>query len=301
MFIRIRDIELFASVEGDENSPLMICLHGGRGTENHVGEFEIFRRFSDRFRVVAYDQRGCGKSPLGEDISSEIMVADLEEVRLQMGGDRPAVIIGFSYGGMIAMLHALHYPDAVSHLITIGSPLSHEFEELALAEFDRRHSIDAPAASRTMIERQLRHGFESELQWRIVKFAMRGLYRPGISPNEALASALDPASTINIEAHKRLWMGSSYDIRPQLGELKSKLLAISGELDWLVPPSNADELLAIQPSARYLVVPGVGHPAHHAARDIVLHEIRDFLVFVSNRGKFSGTHVQHFEFGRREI
>ncbi|MFB9947531.1 alpha/beta fold hydrolase [Rhizobium puerariae] len=255
----------------------MICLHGGRGTENHIGEFEIFRRLSDRFRVVAYDQRGCGKSPMGGEISPERMVADLEEVRLKTGGGRPAVIVGFSYGGMIAMLHALHYPDAVSHLITIGSPLSHEFEELALAEFDRRHATDAPAASRAMIERQLRHGFESELQWRIVKFAMRGLYRPGISPDEALASALDSTSTINIEAHKRLWMGSSYDVRPRLGGLRAKLFAISGELDWLVPPSNADELSTILPGARYLVVPDVGHSAHFAARDIVLHAIRDFL------------------------
>ncbi|MGZ9724186.1 alpha/beta fold hydrolase [Rhizobium miluonense] len=277
--IRIRsgDIELFGSIAGDESLPLMICLHGGRGTESHAGEFEIFRPFVDRFRVVAYDQRGCGKSPLGADVSPKIMVDDLENVRRQLCGNRPAVVIGFSYGGMIAMLHALRYPDDVSYLITIGSPLSHEFEELALAEFDRRHEKDAPAASRAMIERQLRHGFDNELQWRICKFAMRGLYRPGISPDEALASTMDLTSSINIEAHKRLWMGKDYDVRLHLPKLKPKLLAISGELDWLVPPISSGELLSILPGARCLIVPHVGHSAHYAARDMVLKGIKAFL------------------------
>ncbi|MGZ9724144.1 alpha/beta fold hydrolase [Rhizobium miluonense] len=146
-----------------------------------------------------------------------------------------------------------------------------------MSEFERRGAADALAGSREMVERQLRYGFKSELEWRIGKFALAGPYRKGVSAEEALAVAADPSRKIDIKVHKRLWMGTDFDVRPQISGLTSKLLAISGELDWLVPPSNKDELLSLKLDARYFVVPSVAHNAHYAARQIVLNEIEDFL------------------------
>ncbi|WP_321897111.1 alpha/beta fold hydrolase [Burkholderia cepacia] len=277
MYLSVSDTKLFASAEGIENAPLVIALHGGRGTSDHAGEIAAFKVLSDKFRVVAYDQRGCGRSERGEDISPERLIDDLEEVRLQLGRNRPAIIIGFSYGGIIALRHALSHPLAVSHLVLIGTPLSHHFEETALREFEKRRAVDAPAASVAIVEKMLRHGFGSETECRIVQFALRGLYTPGISPEEALEWAANPSRKIDIGVHKRLWMGTKYDIRPLLSGLRAKVLAISGELDWLVPPSSAEELRALVPGARAVVVPGVGHSAHHDAHDAVLKEIREFL------------------------
>lgn len=278
MYIRVNNINLFASAEGDENAPLILALHGGRGTSDHINEFAAFNPLSDQFRVVAYDQRGCGKSQLGNEISADQLVDDLEEVRLQLGRSQPCIVIGFSCGGTIALQHALRHPGAVSHLVLIGCPLSHHFEQTALNEFEKRRAVDAPAATVHMVEKQLRYGFDSEIEARIVKFALSGLYTPGISPEKALTSAADLSRKIDIEVHKRLWMGTKYDVRPLLFKLQSKLLAISGEFDWLVPPSCAEELRTLVPNARYIVVPGVGHSCHHQAQDAVLKDIRDFLI-----------------------
>ncbi|MGY8681749.1 alpha/beta hydrolase [Bradyrhizobium sp. UFLA05-153] len=278
MYIRVNNINLFASAEGDENAPLILALHGGRGTSDHVGEFAAFKMLGDQFRIVAYDQRGCGRSQLGNEISADQLIDDLEEVRLFLGGSRPVMVIGHSYGGIIALQHALRHPGAVSHLVLIGCPLSHHFEETALNEFERRRAVGAPAANADMVEKQLRRGFDSETEYRIVQFALSGLYTPGISLEKALASATNLSRKIDIEVHKRLWMGPKYDARPQLSKLRAKLLAISGELDWLVPPSCAEELCVLVPSARYVIVPGVGHYCHHEAQDAVLKELREFLV-----------------------
>ncbi|MCP3418670.1 alpha/beta hydrolase [Bradyrhizobium brasilense] len=278
MYIRVNDVDLFASAEGDEKAPLILALHGSRGTSDHVSDFAVFKMLGDQFRVVAYDQRGFGRSQPGHEISADRLVDDLEEVRLQLAGNRPAIVIGFSYGGIIALKHALCHPGAVSHLVLIGCPLSHHFEETALSEFKRRCAVDAPAASVTMVEKMLRRGFDSEIECRIVQFALCGLYNPGISPEKALAWAADPSRKVDIEVHKRLWMGDKYDARPLLSKLQAKLLAISGELDWLVPPSCAEELRALVPNARYVVVPGVGHSCHREVQDAVLKEIREFLI-----------------------
>ena len=49
---------------GEDRDGTIIVLYGGRGIGDHRGEFVAYRPLSDRYRVIAYDQRGCGASSL---------------------------------------------------------------------------------------------------------------------------------------------------------------------------------------------------------------------------------------------
>jgi pimeloyl-ACP methyl ester carboxylesterase/DNA-binding CsgD family transcriptional regulator len=72
------------------------------------------------FKVVRYDERGCGLSDRHVDFSLEASVSDLESVVDAAGLDR-FVLLGVSGGGPIAVTYATRHPERVSQLILYGA------------------------------------------------------------------------------------------------------------------------------------------------------------------------------------
>jgi pimeloyl-ACP methyl ester carboxylesterase/DNA-binding CsgD family transcriptional regulator len=78
---------------------------------------------SRRFRLLRYDQRGCGLSDHDAgDVRFETWVRDLETVVDGAGLER-FVLLGMSQGGPIAIEYAARHPERVSHLVLYGSYL----------------------------------------------------------------------------------------------------------------------------------------------------------------------------------
>ena len=89
--------------------PVMLCVHGmtsSRRSWERVGQ-----RYGDRFRVVAYDQRGHGDSAaVTGPMSLERAVGDLRNVAASIGG--AAVLLGHSWGGAVVIRAGNDYPSA---------------------------------------------------------------------------------------------------------------------------------------------------------------------------------------------
>lgn len=114
------DISLYYQEQG-EGEPLFL-LHGNGEDGTYFTNQLPF--FYDRYRVIAVDTRGHGRSPRGTaPFTMEQFALDLKELmdRLQI---RKAVILGFSDGANIAMKFALKYPDRVKALILNGGNLN---------------------------------------------------------------------------------------------------------------------------------------------------------------------------------
>ncbi len=80
------------------------------------------RFFSDHFRFVRYDERGCGMTDLNVgDLSIERWVEDLEEVVAATNPEGPFSLLGISQGGPICVAYAVKHPERVSHLILYGA------------------------------------------------------------------------------------------------------------------------------------------------------------------------------------
>ena len=80
----------------------------------------MLTELSTRFRLLRYDQRGCGLSDADPaEISFEHWVADLEAVVDAAGFDRFA-LVGPSQGSAIAIAYAARHPGRVSHLVLLG-------------------------------------------------------------------------------------------------------------------------------------------------------------------------------------
>lgn len=102
-----------------------VFVHGGPGG----GALAAYRRFFDpqRYRLILFDQRGCGRStPHASapeaDLSANTtwhLVADLERLREQRGIDR-WLVFGGSWGSALALAYAETHPDRVSELVLRG-------------------------------------------------------------------------------------------------------------------------------------------------------------------------------------
>lgn len=114
------DIEHYYEEKG-QGEPLVL-LHG------NGEDCSYFKRqmdaFAAHYRVIAIDTRGHGKTPRGEMPFTIRQFAD----DLKMFMDRMEIgkanILGFSDGGNIAMVFAIHYPDRVNKLILNGANLN---------------------------------------------------------------------------------------------------------------------------------------------------------------------------------
>ena len=114
------DIQLHP-IEQGQGQPL-ILLHGN-GEDSSYFEHQI-SAFSEKYRVIAIDTRGHGKSPRGEKpFTIKQFAEDLHDF-MDAKGIAKAIILGFSDGGNIALTFALQHPERVEKLILNGANLN---------------------------------------------------------------------------------------------------------------------------------------------------------------------------------
>lgn len=98
----------------------VIFLHGGPG----AGCQPYHRRFFDpsRFRVILFDQRGCGRSTPHAELKHNhtgALIRDIEKIRQHFGLTK-VVLFGGSWGATLALAYAQAFPDRVSQMILRG-------------------------------------------------------------------------------------------------------------------------------------------------------------------------------------
>src|SRR5260221_3980958 len=110
----VRGVTLF---EGEIGAgPPAVVLHGGPGA-HHDYLLPGFDRLARGRTLIYYDQRGGGRSPVSREtpVGWREHVEDLEALRGLWGLERLA-LVGYSWGGLLALLYALTHPDRVERL-----------------------------------------------------------------------------------------------------------------------------------------------------------------------------------------
>ena len=108
-------VDVHFAVDGPSDAPVVV-FSPSLGTTLHMWEPQV-ARLRDRYRVVRYDHRGHGKSPVP---AGPYRIADLggDLVRLlDTLGVGSAHVCGLSVGGMTGMWVAAHEPDRVQSLV----------------------------------------------------------------------------------------------------------------------------------------------------------------------------------------
>jgi len=119
---------IYVEESGNPNGQPIIFLHGGPGGGCGAKQ----RRFFDpkHYRIILFDQRGCGKSKtLGEikENTTEDLISDIEAIREHLNIKRWS-LFGGSWGSSLALAYGVKYPEYLLGLILRGVFLSREKE-----------------------------------------------------------------------------------------------------------------------------------------------------------------------------
>ncbi|HEY6453269.1 MAG TPA: prolyl aminopeptidase, partial [Steroidobacteraceae bacterium] len=112
--------ELYYEQSGNPQGKPAVFLHGGPGG----GTEASMRRFFDpqRYRIVLFDQRGCGRSRPHAELRENTtwdLVGDIETLRAHLGLER-WLVFGGSWGSTLALAYAQHHPERVTALVLRG-------------------------------------------------------------------------------------------------------------------------------------------------------------------------------------
>jgi proline iminopeptidase len=271
--MRIAGADLLVVETGTPKRGTIILVHGGRGIGDHSSELEAYRPLSDEYRLIAYDQRGCGQSSLTPPFTFARLADDLEELRATMVG-APCVVLGGSFGGMIALTHALRHPGSASHLILRGTAPSHHHEAEAVANIKARlHK--ASSASVRMVEKMFSEDIVDDTELRLIWAALQPLYYETFDPDASLERTR--RMHFHAETHNALFSDKLYDLRARLPEIAVPTLVVCGAADWICPPSQSRLIAETVPRAELFMVENANHSVHFEARDAVLARVRAFL------------------------
>jgi pimeloyl-ACP methyl ester carboxylesterase len=118
-YYNVRGIKVYTEEYG-KGKPLVL-IHGNGGSISSMSSIIPF--FSEKFRTIIPDSRAHGKSTdPGDSLSFEMMADDVASLLDQMKIDS-AYIIGWSDGGIIALVTAMRHPGKVRRLVSTGANL----------------------------------------------------------------------------------------------------------------------------------------------------------------------------------
>src|SRR5258708_34902621 len=148
--VRVGDIEMFY-VEAGAGDPVVLIM--GFGGDHTAWAFQL-RPFAERYRVIAFDNRGAGQTDQPDTPCTIALMADDTVGLLDRLGVERAHIVGVSMGGMIAQQLGLRAPRRVRSLPPHATPAPQDAYMRAPLDVSRapraKHSRQARRRSRAL-------------------------------------------------------------------------------------------------------------------------------------------------------
>jgi 3-oxoadipate enol-lactonase len=248
---------LHHTVDGPDGAPLLV-LGSSLGTSGAMWQPQLAGLVS-RFRVVRYDHRGHGSSPVPPGpYRIEDLGMDLLALLDHLGLDR-VHLGGLSLGGMVAMWLAAHAPERVDRLVLLCTSARLGPPETWV----RRAASVRAGGMETIAEAVLARWFTPGFVERhpgVVGWARRLLFT---TPPEGYAGCCAAIGKM--------------DLIPVLGRITAPTLVIAGAEDPATPPDHGALIAAGIPGARLTVVPGAAHLANVEQPDEIDRLLPEFL------------------------
>jgi L-proline amide hydrolase len=266
-------------------APLVI-LHGGPGAPyDYLEPLTALAQMGPR-ACLFYDQIGCGRSQHMPDAppdfwTVELFCRELSALLEHVGFAERYHVLGQSWGGMLAMEHAVTQPAGLRSLVIANSPAS---IALWVQEANRLRGLLPEDVQETLREHEAAGTTASdEYEQAMMCFYERHLCRvvPFPEPLQRTFAQLarDPTvyHTMNGPSEFHV-IGTlrSWDITPRLGEVRVPALVISGEHDEATP-AVVRPLVEALPDVRWELFVGASHSTHLEQPERFLQLVARFL------------------------
>ncbi|OBF28016.1 3-oxoadipate enol-lactonase [Mycobacterium sp. ACS4331] len=230
--------EVHAVVTGRADGPVVV-LANSLGATHHMWDAQL-DMLNERFRVVRYDTRGHGASPVPDGPYSIDDLADDVVGLLDRLGVERAHLVGLSLGGMTAMRVAARNPERVDRMVVLCTaaylPPAHGWSQRAATV----RADGAGAVAEAVVQRWFSQDFDGALTyWRDMVAG---------TPAEGYAACCEAIAEL--------------DLRQDLSAITAPTLAIAGADDPATPPARLEEIVAAVPGSRLLVVEHAAHLAN---------------------------------------
>ncbi|MFF3347512.1 alpha/beta fold hydrolase [Streptomyces sp. NPDC002779] len=266
---------LHVEVHGPDGAPPVVLAHGW--TCSTAFWAAQIRELATDHRVIAYDQRGHGRSPASRACGTEALADDLEAVLKEtLAPAEKAVIVGHSMGGMTVLAAA-------------GRPAFREHAAAVLLCSTGSSRLVAQATVLPMRAGRLRTwltkrvlgsraplGPVTPLARRILKYATMG---PGSAPHMVEACARIVHACPRAVRHSWSQVLDLLDLDHGIREMTVPAAVVVGTADRLTPPVHARSLAAALPACVGLTeLPGIGHMTPVEAPELISARIRELVV-----------------------
>lgn len=281
-FIRIQGVDLHYFEVGD--GPSVIILHGNGAMAEEMAISGLIEELAEDHRVVVFDRPGYGHSsrPRGTlwtpERQARLILEACEELRL-----RQPVIVGHSWGTLVALAAALEKPSALRALVLVGGYF------YSTARVDAA-LLSVPAVP--LLGTLLQHTI-APLIGRLVWHRLVGrMFAPRRIPAKFERHfpkwmALRPSQLRAAAEESGMMVPAVVSLQDRYGDISLPTAILAGEEDRIVDPSHQSARLAEDiPEATLRIAPGLGHMLHHFAPEEVaaaIHEVSHRAAFQSGR------------------
>jgi proline iminopeptidase len=279
-YARVDQGKLFYKRIGS-GEPILV-VHGGPGLD-HTYLLPQMLELAKDHELIFYDQRGSGKSldaVLDQQyVTIEQFTKDLEDVRGALGIDK-VILMGHSWGALLCIPYALHYPQHVSKLILLNpAPADYKGWQEFEGELNKKLEPIKPKIASFFDPKE----FE-KLKAQEIQEVYRNLFSVYFAdPHKTRYLTLDMTRESAISGHKVLMGMLTYSVMipkftlfSALLRLKVPTLVICGNQD-AVPASTVQDIKKSMPSAEIVPLQNCGHFPFIEQPNQLFETIRDFL------------------------
>jgi proline iminopeptidase len=286
MHVLINGVRLFFDVEGAKlvpdgpamrEKPTLLLLHGGPGFDHSIYK-PAYSALADIAQIIYLDHRGNGRSEDGARESWNLAQwgDDVSAFCDALGIVNP-IVLGASFGGMVALAYATRHPDHPSRLVLISTEAAGgTHRERRVALFERFGGPEVGAlARRRFLEVQGQADRAALEAWRRVAMPLYtrtprdpDMARRAINRSEVLHWFTRPDG----ESH-------AFNMFPDLGRIQCPTLVLGGEDDPMIPiECQADIAAALPPHlVQFERFANCGHAVVPDAPERAIAVIRDFI------------------------
>lgn len=246
-------VDVHAVVSGRPDAPAVV-LSNSLGSTHRMWDHQV-DALEEHFRMIRYDTRGHGASPVPAGPYSIDDLADDVVALLDRLGVPRAHVVGLSLGGMTAMRLAARNPGRVDRLAVLCTAAHLPPRQAWLDRAAAVREQGAASMAETVVQRWFTRHYDGDL----------GYWQSMIAATPAVGYAACCAAIAEL------------DLREQLSSISAPTLAIAGADDPATPPAKLQEIVAGVPDSGLVVLDQAAHLANVEQPDAVTRALLEHL------------------------
>ncbi|RLE70190.1 MAG: hypothetical protein DRJ37_06885 [Thermoprotei archaeon] len=266
-YLEVNDVKLRVFDSGREKTysdgTTLFFLHGSPG---QISNWKyLLNYFKKHYRTIAYDLRGYGMSSKPKKVSLEDYLRDQAALMKELGvRDEDAVLIGHSFGGLVAQEYAAR--RKVKAIILIGS--------LVRLKPDM---IDWVVWNLPSILWRRLFFTENMLTRRLYRRVFFSVETPDKIYEEFIRDNKEYLESLPAHAFRYLKYFKNYDASKTVSRIRSPTLIIVGEEDQVTPVNQSETLNRLIKNSILRIIPKAGHLVLYEKPEILAREIHSFI------------------------